>query len=56
MRLGPFEEDLAKIIGGVGFERFLIKAEITENLYNRCDVTRGWVLEGCYIPRGWLKP
>ena len=21
-----------------------------------CDVTRCWVLEGCYIPRRWLQP
>ena len=32
---GKFEEDLTKIVGGVGFQRFLIKPEIKENLYNR---------------------
>ena len=32
---GDFEEDLPKIVGGVGFQRFLIKPEIAENLYNR---------------------
>ena len=32
---GNFEEDWNKIEGGVGFQRFLIKPEIAENLYNR---------------------
>ena len=32
---GDFEEDLTKIVGGVGFQMFLIKPGITENLYNR---------------------
>src|SRR4029434_3182071 len=32
---GDFEEDLTKIVGGVAFQRFLRKAEIAENLYNR---------------------
>ena len=27
---GNFEEDLTKIVGGVGFQRFLIKPEIVE--------------------------
>ena len=30
---GDFEEDLSKIVGGEGFQRFLIKPEIAENLY-----------------------
>src|SRR4029434_4621061 len=32
---GDFEEDLTKIVGRVGFQMFLIKPGITENLYNR---------------------
>src|SRR4029434_10160443 len=32
---GDFEEDLTKIVGGVGFQRFLRKVEIAENLHNR---------------------
>ena len=30
-----FEEDLTKIVGGLGFQSILIKPEIAENLYNR---------------------
>ena len=32
---GHFEEDMTIIVGGVGFQRFLIQPEIAENLYNR---------------------
>ena len=32
---GDFEEDLTKIVGVDAFQRFLIKPEIAENLYNR---------------------
>ena len=32
---GDFEEDMTKIVGGVGFQRFLIKPEMAGNLYNR---------------------
>ena len=32
---GDFEEDFTKIVGVDSFQRFLIKPEIKENLYNR---------------------
>ena len=32
---GDFEEDLTNIVGVDAFQRFLRKAEIAENLYNR---------------------
>ena len=31
---GDFEEDLTKIVGVEAFQRFLRKAQISENLYN----------------------
>ena len=35
MMCAESREDWTKIVGGVGFQRFFIKPEMAENLYNR---------------------
>src|SRR4029434_5229769 len=42
-----FEEDLTKIVGVDAFQRFLIKPEIAENLYNRKLKPQGVLNSSC---------